>query len=457
MYPKVILTRPIRRAIMGFLILCFFIISPLTLLYTAGYRYDFKNNKIQYTGVISIDIKTDDAHIILNGVKKKKNKPHAITQRVATRYRFANIRPGIHHVGIVKTGYKTWEQDVEVRSNRTTYIKGFELIKENALAPFLPAASTTIAVIPSFDGSYLALVDQTDSVYDIRLHHKETNKTETILRKISDTEPIVSWSPFRNHLAIITEEKNTVIFSLLQAHDPNRIRTHSLSRQFFDGVWQWQRIAGLPRIYVETGNGVLLLTDQEEQIVAADVGGAWYAEDQHVMWIFDEKKSVLQKYMDGTRADSYESAFPIQGIIAIYPTHLIVETAHDIKTVRLNNERVIPLGAVSGALAKQTRYNHALKKEEWIAWSDWEVWNIEEDGKTNLAYRASEPIRHVFPLNTYGMLLLQFEKSLVAFNPGYYVSQTLTEGYALQNIGVYTEEQEVYFGKEDDGYYTLAL
>ena len=88
------LTRRIRRIIMGLLFLSFFVMSPLIILYTAGYRYDITQHKIKQKGVLSVDIKPTDATVYLNNIKidKKLNELEAkinqileIVQKIAIK------------------------------------------------------------------------------------------------------------------------------------------------------------------------------------------------------------------------------------------------------------------------------------------------------------------------------------------------------------------------------------
>jgi len=104
-YSKTYLTRTVRRAIMLSLISAFFIISPLIIFYTAGYRYDFAEQIIKQTGVISIDIKPVNAIVYLNDVQIKKKIP----------IRLPNRAPGTYHLKITAPGYQLWEKDITQR------------------------------------------------------------------------------------------------------------------------------------------------------------------------------------------------------------------------------------------------------------------------------------------------------------------------------------------------------
>ena len=100
------LTRPVRLGIMLFLIAVFCIAAPAIILYTAGYRYDFKTQKIKQTGVISIDVLPRSAAVFLNDVRIQKSLP----------IRLPNRAPGAYRLRIEADGYKPWEKDITVES-----------------------------------------------------------------------------------------------------------------------------------------------------------------------------------------------------------------------------------------------------------------------------------------------------------------------------------------------------
>src|SRR3989338_10241367 len=148
--PKV--SRPIRLIIMISLFLIFFILAPALILYTAGYRYNWEEGRFDGTGVISIDVKPEDAVIELNNTIIKKKIPIWLPNRA----------PGTYHLKISQVGYKTWEKDITVESNRTTFIKNISLLKVGKPELIEPAATGVIEVYSSKDGAVLLLLTKQD-------------------------------------------------------------------------------------------------------------------------------------------------------------------------------------------------------------------------------------------------------------------------------------------------------
>ena len=109
-----------RRIIYLVFIAVFLIIAPIITLYSTGYRYNFKKNKIEKTGILNIDSQPRGALIYLNGQYQNK-----------TPARFTNLLPDRYQVKVEKDGYYPWQKDLEVKSNLTTFAKDIVLFKQN--------------------------------------------------------------------------------------------------------------------------------------------------------------------------------------------------------------------------------------------------------------------------------------------------------------------------------------
>ncbi|MFH0780181.1 MAG: hypothetical protein V1928_05025, partial [Parcubacteria group bacterium] len=56
----------LRRGIAIGLIVLFLVAAPILILYTAGYRYNFKKNQVQKTGALVISTAPSGAEVTLN-------------------------------------------------------------------------------------------------------------------------------------------------------------------------------------------------------------------------------------------------------------------------------------------------------------------------------------------------------------------------------------------------------
>ncbi len=126
------------RQFLFVLFLLFFVVAaPLTVLYTAGYRYSFRAGQIVQTGVFSFTSVPRGAAIYIDDELQSSRTPAVIK----------NIIPGQHTIRLERTGYSTWQKTLEVQSHTTTFADGitlFPLTTPNLALAFAPDASATI-------------------------------------------------------------------------------------------------------------------------------------------------------------------------------------------------------------------------------------------------------------------------------------------------------------------------
>ncbi|MBT6253544.1 MAG: PEGA domain-containing protein, partial [Candidatus Magasanikbacteria bacterium] len=144
-HTKTILTLGVRRFIMVFLITLFFIISPIIILYTAGYTYDTKNHQIKTRGTLSITVVPKKASITLNGIPLPEKTPLRLKHR----------SPGSYHIIIKKDGYKPWETNSIIESNKTTYLHNIQLFKDQPFTLKIDVEKNQI--YPSHNGSHIII------------------------------------------------------------------------------------------------------------------------------------------------------------------------------------------------------------------------------------------------------------------------------------------------------------
>lgn len=126
-----------RRIVYIIFILAFFIATPIILTYSMGYRYNFKKNKFEKTGILFINLNQKDANIYLNGelYKNKVKKFSLIPKFMAGKIEKNNeimisLLPGEYDLKISKYGYWTWEKKFNVYPNITTFTPKIFLFKE---------------------------------------------------------------------------------------------------------------------------------------------------------------------------------------------------------------------------------------------------------------------------------------------------------------------------------------
>ena len=106
-----------RRILYSFFIALFLIAAPPLVLYTAGFRYDFKYKRIIETGSMVVKSNPEGALIFINGEQYKDQTPTIIN----------TIPPGKINLLVQKQGYHDWEKEVEIYERVTAFEDSIKL------------------------------------------------------------------------------------------------------------------------------------------------------------------------------------------------------------------------------------------------------------------------------------------------------------------------------------------
>lgn len=429
--PATHLTLASRRIIMAGWIFLFFLITPLVIFYTAGYRYDFASGQIKETGVLSIDVLPRDTKVFLNGVEIKKRQP----------IRLANRAPGTYHLRLEKNGYKPWEKDIAIESKKTTYLKQITLIREASPSPFILDDSfvNASAISLSNRGKYLLAAKTTQSVTEIYLIDTET-KIKEILKREADMIPILlSSSPHYDLMAMAIEKNGFITISVVDKiqNSGGREETITSTRAF---AYQWDERT--PGLLFEKDKTIIRLSSRDRTFVAnlPKDAAAWFVDNNGGIYTFHPERREFKR--DGERV----AGSPILITSIIHANHERIIAKHDagILVIRLDgSERIVQLPA--------TRSVENAGTEEWLGWSPTELWSIYQDGRTVLLNRRQEVIANVQPLDEFGVLLIATPELLYAFNPGYEVTQSLLRADNIRYSAVNKNSREIYFIGSIDG------
>jgi len=441
-YPKTRLTRPIRLAIMISLIVLFFIISPLVLLYTAGYRYDWRTGQVRETGVISIDITPADATVMLNGIVINKQMP----------IRLANRAPGRYTLTIQKPGYHTLTKDIEVESKQTTYIRDVPLFKDTLPEEIFDATigeSTYISL--SYDGT-LALEMSPSStekqIYTARIVDLITQETISQFTFSASTTPHGEWSPTSAYGMVRSFYDDIYTYHLFDANEQQAISSYT-QKTTSTPMHQWQ---------LNNTNAPLLLQDGE-LLLEGTVNGfsvqeridhpVWYQDQEGSIWEFDTSLHILTQRNGKTITRSWKMDDVLVDILFAKNEFIIARTTRGVAILTPDKE----LLSLQQLPTEMLQFDP--ERNDWITWSSSEVWRISSDGKPDLLTRLGLPIQHVYPMDEFGTLLLDTTEKLLAFHPQFYSIQSLFDRSVVNMNGINQKERIIYFSGKIGSRYSL--
>ena len=425
---------------MGLLIVVFFLLTPVIILYTAGYRYDWQQHQILQTGVISVDVLPDDARVFLQGTEFT-NIPLNFSSDAPATYHFKNLAPGTYQLSLQKPGYKTWERDITVHSKRTTYIQGIHLIKESLPIPIdidIPVSSQPPPA-SSARGSFLLIISEVEPVYDVSVFDTRTQQTYPLLRTQASTTPRASWSPTRSMVAIYVTQASTASIYLVSAENPQLISQYTVSTTQAATSFQWGPDGA--SLIIQDGHQLTRLYVDQTKIMASHVSSSiWHVAADDTVWSFATTTDTLIQYAnDDQKLHTQPLNESIETIVNIQPTYTLARQRNQFVIIQPTNQnrQYIP--------TQYIRRDLLTKNQDWVSWSASEIWSIDSQGNGALLHRTSDHIINVWPLNQYGLLLIATKSGIHTLSPIYYLTHELFRAENLTVIGVNDKIRKIYF------------
>lgn len=433
-YLRIYLTKSVRRMIMIGWIATFFIVAPIIIFYTAGYRYDFTTHRIKQTGIISIDVLPKNTAVVLNDVLLDKKLPLRLTNRA----------PGVYNISLLKEGYKTWNKTIRVDSNQTTYIRDIQLLRDTLPYPFFDENQYTVYRLYSpVVKNHLLFSTESEGIFELYSLDITSSHASLLLRQAYASDPIVSWSPTENFFSVDMTDLGGKLFVFDKEEKRSSVPAP---------------LTSLPLWHAHRG---LVASDSEslfslhpvrgiERLSYTQNSSAWFLDESQLLWEYD----VVTKRLQTTNTQqSIVSTVEIPidttitQIIDVNSARALFQTIEGIAVFSFSTQQVTMLPGATKT------YFHQNKKE-WLVWSEHELWSIFADGTILLVERTSDVLRNVMQLDTYGVLLIQKDNALEAYNPGYQVRQSLLANGSVESVSVDTTNRTIYMiatiaGKRD--------
>ena len=194
-----------RRWVMLSFLLFFLIVSPILILYSLGFKYNWQKNRLEKTGVFFIKSFPKNSEVYLDGQPIGKKTPTQITRLLAKNYQLE----------IKKEGYRPWSKNLEILPQITTFIEDVSLFKEE-LNPEILMAGTFAGLLPSPNRQMIALIEETDQEKVLWIYNLLSDDfTKVYAAGLPSKLEIVSWS-YTNRKLIIRDNDSFVIINAIQ-------------------------------------------------------------------------------------------------------------------------------------------------------------------------------------------------------------------------------------------------
>lgn len=397
-YPVIFLTRPWRRAILVGLITLFFVISPIVIFYTAGYRYDWKTHRVRATGIISIDVSPPDTTITLNGTpitEPVSNLP--FFSRDMASYELKNRAPGTYTLSLTRAGYHTWFKDIRVESNQTTYVRDVRLIPKTLPIKLTDIEGGIRELYGSVSGRFLFLVGEDhELLHTGYIYDTATDRLDPVIRDESSIKQ-VTWSPLYNDLIITLGSTSTErVFLLREDNAFTPVLVHGNTTTESQTIWPHPNERERGRIFVRDGNDIMQVARNTSTLFMHVTSSAWYIDQQGGLWSVEGNKLARRT---------------VAGVTETMP--LPVDTLDSLVTA----ERGYVLGKKQNTFFFFSRLSDTQKEfpdgrivhrvpetGDLIMSSGSELWHLKTDGSYSLITRLGKPIQSIITLPAFSSI-----------------------------------------------------
>jgi len=425
-YPPYHLSKRSRRIIFALFSIIFLIVAPAVALYTAGYRLHFNSWSLDRIGVLSVDTLPSDAEVSLNNELVSTSLPLRLT----------NMIPGTYHLRIQKEGYLPWSKDIVIDEHKTTYIKDFSLLFKGTPAS-IETNDTLVDIFPSSDGKFLIEKFQTSTQTQLTLLSTEEERATEIFRESSEIDVIADWSERSNIAAIMKTIASSTEVLVLRGENPKEISRLTLPGPI--DHFNWRENFYRDRLLIQFKNTLYSLdaSEVDDPETIRTTSTIFYRENEGNDWYFETETKTLKNIQNGSQ-DIYVGNYTIREVIDINGNRVILKTDEGLLVIQRNTaEEITPVPT--------PHFFYDATRNEYIAWSPWEVWTIYQNGEVALLNRMSEAIQQVLAIDDTGALLIVTSNKLLGFNPGYYVTQEILTDISVQKAAVDKRNKVIYF------------
>ena len=190
-----------RRIVYSLFITAFIILAPLIILYTKGYRYNPKHQRLDSTGTLVVSSIPKGAAIILNGQSSKFTTPKTLQA----------VKPDVYSIKLSKNGYHDWEKHLPIRAGEALFISNIHLWRDDTPKKIFDITYRLAA--PNREGSSLLLTSFGDKSEKIYLFDALSNGSPVLLTKIKVDAPFqeIIWSPNLERALFVGPQESAIL------------------------------------------------------------------------------------------------------------------------------------------------------------------------------------------------------------------------------------------------------
>lgn len=192
-----------RRLLPWVYVVTFFLVAPMVIFYTSGYRYNSKKATIEKRGTLLTDSTPTGASIWIDGQPTNSETPAV----------FQELTPGFHQIRFQKDQYLPWEKTLEIKPERVTFANEAHLWLANPVMQMV-ATGTFSMLSANPDRDTLVTIESNPSTQEQRIILLQAKGRQTInapLRDSVSTTTIAHWQADSRAVALTTTSSHDLL------------------------------------------------------------------------------------------------------------------------------------------------------------------------------------------------------------------------------------------------------
>ncbi len=321
----------------------FFLVAPIIILYSQGYRPDLANYRLVKLGAIFVKSYPGDALISTNSKATRHRTPHQIL----------NLIPGENTINVSKDGYHNWEKVIEIESGRTTFVEDILLFKSD----FKPQSSeVNNAGYLNEPNNIQALLLGKD--WQLRKFDPLTNSS-VLITQLPVNSVLRQWSQAANKLVYSVDEQ----WWILDLDNLDRLDID----KFFSAEISSVKVDDNGRIWVLSSNRLSYLDNQTgpATVFANDVNDFLLYKNNIVTLSTDWKLQII----DG------QNKSLIGDFLQLLPQSKLLDHRNGITLIQQANE--ISVATVEGIEEKLSVSHFDWSGNSLLLFNDFEIWRYD--------------------------------------------------------------------------------
>ncbi|MAG28802.1 hypothetical protein CL632_01480 [bacterium] len=389
------MTLKTRRILYLSFIVIFFVVAPPLVLYTAGFRYDFKYNRVVETGSLVAKTYPENASIFLNGEQIPESTPTILN----------TILPGKINLLLELEGYHSWEKEIEIKPRITTFEERVKLFSESDPIQVLDKKIHKYWWNNSFDKLAYTTVDN-----ELRLFNT-LNQKDTLIANLSK-KPLeqFSWSPHSDQILIARKDGIETEYVVVDANAFERIINISQIAASDIKDLQWDPI-NKSAIYALTSKNTLIRLNfllRTQRTIYREPILEYLALDNRI--IFLSNNSADDMILSWIETSDPSVIHLIPEITPILGDKIIKSSK---KKIALKNSRTLQLTIIDPGIKPPLRKDSVLiiPNVKEILWSQNGEMISYSDGSGIYVYSFTTPIS-IIPQNPESKLITRYSKPI---------------------------------------------